>query len=69
VLCTHGATLSPVDAEQLFYLESRGLSRGQALRLVLMGFFDACLTGLPATLRAAVEEQLGLRLDRIGGGR
>jgi Fe-S cluster assembly protein SufD len=40
VRCTHGSTVGKVDEEQLFYLLSRGLARGEAEQLVIQGFFD-----------------------------
>jgi Fe-S cluster assembly protein SufD len=43
VRCTHGATLGQVDREQLFYLMSRGLSRAEAERLIVRGFFQGVL--------------------------
>jgi Fe-S cluster assembly protein SufD len=43
VRCTHGATLGQVDREQLFYLMTRGLSRAEAERLVVRGFFQDVL--------------------------
>lgn len=38
VRCTHSATMGKVDKEQLFYLESRGVSRKQAQALITEGF-------------------------------
>ena len=38
--CTHGATVGPVDDEQLFYLRSRGLDTDTASRLIVEGFFQ-----------------------------
>jgi Fe-S cluster assembly protein SufD len=43
VRCTHGATLGQVDGEQLFYLMTRGLSRSEAERLIVRGFFQDVL--------------------------
>jgi Fe-S cluster assembly protein SufD len=43
VRCTHGATLGQVDREQLFYLMSRGLTRSEAERLIVRGFFQDVL--------------------------
>src|SRR5215210_3073628 len=43
VRCTHGATVGQVDREQLFYLMARGLSRGEAERLIVRGFFSDVL--------------------------
>ncbi|MDQ3888964.1 MAG: Fe-S cluster assembly protein SufD [Actinomycetota bacterium] len=39
VRCTHGATIGQVDRDQLFYLMARGLSRAEAERLIVRGFF------------------------------
>ena len=40
VRCTHGATVGKVDAEQVFYLQSRGIPSEEAERLIVEGFFD-----------------------------
>lgn len=47
VRCTHGATVGPPDAETLFYLQSRGLSPEEAIRLVAYGFGADVLTQWP----------------------
>jgi Fe-S cluster assembly protein SufD len=38
VRCTHAATVGRIDAEQVFYLMSRGLPRDEAERLLVGGF-------------------------------
>jgi len=38
--CTHGATIGPVDDEQMFYLRTRGLDPDTAARLIVEGFFQ-----------------------------
>ncbi len=43
VRCTHGATSSRIDAEQEFYLESRGIKPAQAQELLVFGFFEEVL--------------------------
>ena len=40
VRCTHGATVSQVDRDELFYCMARGLSRGEAERLIVRGFYQ-----------------------------
>jgi Fe-S cluster assembly protein SufD len=47
VKCSHGATVGQLDEEARFYLMSRGLSREQAERLVVMGFLGEVLSRLP----------------------
>ena len=48
--CTHGATVSQVDDQQVFYLMSRGIPRADAVRLIVEGFFQPSLDRLPETL-------------------
>lgn len=48
--CTHGATVSPVDENQVFYLMSRGIPRPDAVRLIVEGFFRPALDRLPESL-------------------
>jgi Fe-S cluster assembly protein SufD len=55
--CTHGATVSQVDEDQVFYLMSRGIPRVDAVRLIVEGFFQPSLDRLPESL-----EGLRLRL-------
>ena len=43
VRCTHGATVGPIDDEQLFYLMTRGLERRDAERAIVEGFFAPVL--------------------------
>lgn len=43
VKCSHGATVGPVDREQIFYLMSRGVTRKVAEQLVVLGFFRQTL--------------------------
>jgi Fe-S cluster assembly protein SufD len=47
VKCSHGATVGQLDSEALFYLLSRGLSREQAERLVVLGFLGDVMSRLP----------------------
>jgi Fe-S cluster assembly protein SufD len=64
VRCTHGATVGPVDEEQLFYARSRGLAPDDAARLIVDGFFQEVFEkfGEPLvteTLREKVAPHLG----------
>ena len=60
VRCTHGATLGRVDRDQLFYLMARGLSRTQAERLIVRGFFQDVLDRIELE---PVREALGAALE------
>jgi len=47
VQCKHGASIGPIDEEQLFYLRSRGVPRAAAERLVVMGFIEPIIQQVP----------------------
>lgn len=47
VRCTHGATVGRIDADQIFYLESRGIPRREAEKLIVEGFFDPIMQRIP----------------------
>jgi len=47
VRCTHGATVGKIDADQIFYLRSRGIPEGEAQRLIVEGFFDPIMQRIP----------------------
>ncbi len=38
VKASHSATISPIDAEKIFYLASRGVSESEARKLIIEGF-------------------------------
>jgi len=63
VRCTHGATSSPVNRDELFYCMARGLSRGAAERLILRGFFQDVLDRIELEpVREAVATALEARI-------
>ena len=61
--CAHGASVGPVDEEQLFYLSSRGIERREAEELLVQGFFHEVIGRIPvpevrARLEQAVDERV-----------
>jgi Fe-S cluster assembly protein SufD len=65
VRCTHGATVSQVDREELFYAMSRGLTRPNAERLIVRAFFQEVLDRIPLEpVREAVTEALEARIPQ-----
>jgi Fe-S cluster assembly protein SufD len=63
VKCSHASTVGPIDDDQLYYLESRGIPPEDAERLIVLGFFDDVLERLPVSslsdgLRRSVVEKL-----------
>ncbi len=62
VRATHGASIGPIDEEQIFYLQSRGLEREQAKRSIVEGFLTPTLEQIPIAgvrerFHALVEEK------------
>ncbi|MBI9048421.1 MAG: Fe-S cluster assembly protein SufD [Anaerolineaceae bacterium] len=47
VRCSHGATVGRIDSSQTFYLESRGIPKLEAAKLVVEGFFDEIMQRIP----------------------
>jgi Fe-S cluster assembly protein SufD len=71
VICSHASAVGPIDDEQRYYLESRGIPPEVAERLIVLGFFGEVLDRLPASsaiagLRATLVRRLA---ERAGAGR
>jgi Fe-S cluster assembly protein SufD len=63
VRCAHASAVGPVDEDQRYYLEARGVPPEVAERLIVLGFFDDVIAAAPVEalrlrLRAAVEAKL-----------
>jgi len=64
VRCTHGATISQLDANELFYIRSRGLPHQDAQRLIVQGFFSPVIDRIP--LKGVREQLTSEILKKIG---
>ena len=67
VRCTHGATVGKIDAEQVFYLLSRGIPKEEAERLIVEGFFDPIMQRIPfegvqKRFQLAIHEKMETRI-------
>lgn len=63
VRCTHGATISQLDEEPLFYLMTRGIPRPEAERLVVEGFFEPVFARLSLdSVRERFKEMIDMKL-------
>ena len=59
VKCAHGATVSQLQADEIFYLQSRGISAEQAQRLLLYGFAMEIVEKITvAPLRQSLSDRL-----------
>jgi Fe-S cluster assembly protein SufD len=71
VRCSHASSVGPVDEDQRYYLESRGLSPDRAERLIVLGFFDDIVERSPVPsaigpLRRRIGQRLAGLLGRGG---
>lgn len=75
VRCSHASAVGPIDEEQRFYLESRGVPTEVADRLIVSGFLDDVLERVPFPpllpwLRASLAQRLAaarVGVDAEGG--
>jgi Fe-S cluster assembly protein SufD len=63
VKCSHGSTTGKLDEEELFYLMSRGLSRTEAKKELIGGFFEELIEKAPEPERESIRSKI---LDLIG---
>ncbi len=60
----HEASVSKIDEEQLYYLMSRGISKKDAIQMIVMGFIEPFSKELP--MEYAVELNQLIKLDMEG---
>ena len=66
--CGHAATSGPIDEDQIFYLESRGVPTEVARRLIILGFFDDVLSRVPVPgLSKVVRDRVAAKLTAMAG--
>ncbi len=66
VHCSHASAVGPIDEEQRFYLESRGVPTLVAERLIVAGFFAEVLDQLPAHgLRERLDAEVAAKLQAV----
>jgi Fe-S cluster assembly protein SufD len=70
VRCSHASTVGPVDEDQRYYIESRGVEPEMAEGLIVRGFFDAIIdrSPVPAVI-PFLQREVHERLDVALGGR
>jgi Fe-S cluster assembly protein SufD len=66
VRCSHGVAVGPIDPDQLYYLETRGVPPDVAERLIVFGFFEDAIDRLAFSagaerIRAAVARKFDSR--------
>jgi len=69
VKCSHASTVGPIDEDQRYYIESRGVAPEVAEGLIVRGFFDAIIDRGPVPevtrlLEREIHDRLGTALGR-----
>jgi Fe-S cluster assembly protein SufD len=70
VSASHGGTVGELDEEQIFYMETRGLARSDAVRILVEGYFEEVVQrledpGLEALVRRRIAEKLAAAEDQV----
>jgi Fe-S cluster assembly protein SufD len=68
VRCTHGATMGPIDPEQVFYLKCRGISETEAVKMIVTGFAESLLGQLPDDIAAILRDMIHAKMEGSGYG-
>ncbi|MFH1916071.1 MAG: Fe-S cluster assembly protein SufB [Nanoarchaeota archaeon] len=63
----HEATVGKISAEQIFYLQSRGLSEDEAMKLIVSGFIEPVVKELPLEYAVELNKLIALEMEgRVG---
>jgi Fe-S cluster assembly protein SufD len=66
VRCTHGSTSGKVDEELIFYAQCRGLTRKEAVRVIVSGFFQQVFDRITIeSVRNALSDAIAVRVRDI----
>ena len=64
VKCSHGTTTGQLDDEVIFYMQSRGISKAEAIRLQLLAFAGDVISQIKnEALQTYVEERMIQKLS------
>ncbi len=63
VSASHGGTVGELDEMKIFYMQTRGLTRPAAVRVIVEGFFEPLISQLDDdALEEAIRERIGAKL-------
>jgi Fe-S cluster assembly protein SufD len=70
VKASHGGTVGELDPEQIFYMMTRGISRAEAVRVLVEGYFEEVVQrlddpGLEELVRRRISEKLARAEDQV----
>ena len=62
VKATHSATVARIEEDELFYLESKGISRAEAKRMIVTSFLESVIFQLPLEIQQPLREEFEKRI-------
>jgi len=65
VKCSHGSTIGPVDESALFYLRSRGISKNEAMKMIISSFIEEDLQNLEQDIADRITNNLSDYLNSL----
>ena len=66
VKCSHGSTTGQIDEDALFYLQSRGINKQDAMELMVAGFANEVLDKIPhPEIKKAIYTEFTVKLNRL----
>ena len=55
---SHEAAISPIAAEEIYYLQTRGMTKDEAVSMITRGFVNIDIPGLPDVLRKQIDKAI-----------
>ena len=65
VKCSHGSTIGPVDESALYYLRSRGISKNEAMKMIISSFIKEDLQNLDKNIADKINKNLSDYLNSL----
>ena len=65
VKCSHGSTIGPVDESALYYLRSRGISKKEAMKMIISSFIEEDLQNLDRNIAEIISNNLSNYLSSL----
>ena len=65
VKCSHGSTIGPVDESALYYLRSRGISKNEAMKMIISSFIEEDLQNLDKNNAQTISNNLSQYLNSL----
>lgn len=66
VRCTHGAVMSNIDEDKLFYMTSRGMDEAAAKKAIVEGFFQPLIEKIPSKdWQERIQEAIAARMGAL----